>query len=173
MSFYGLRLFNFGSISPAYAAFKALTPSNQTYRISPAIASYVYILNDSSLTILNQDTQANVTITRNNNLVDITSFQNANCIVQSGNTDVEVITLLTLKSRDTAYSLNDVTSVDVNGSYILEAGKAAIVVEGTLNVPVGETVVEANSENDIYSIGPRLEDTTLTGTGKVILFKIV
>jgi hypothetical protein len=173
MSFYGIRLFNYGSMQLAYAAYKRVTPGNQTYVFSPTLVDYVYILNDSSLTIVNQDTQANVTITRANNLVNITSFQNANCTVQSGNTDVELIALLTLKNRDPAHSLNDVTAVDVNGSYMLEAGKAAIVVEGALNVPVGETSVEANSENDIYSVGPRLEDTTLTGTGKVIVFKIV
>ena len=172
MSFYGLRLFDHDDKKYAYGVYKRLTPANQTYNVSMTVVNYVYVLNDSSLTITNTDTQANVTVTRANNLVDVSSFQNANCTVQSGNVNVESISLLTRKPDGIPFNMSNVQLVEITDSYDLEVGKTALIVEGSLNVPVGNTTVLANSEVDIYSVGPRESNTTLTGTGKVIVFSI-
>lgn len=172
MSFYGLRLFDFENKKYAYGAFKRLTPANQSYAAQVTIADYICVLNDSSLTILNQSNQANVVVSISNNLIDLSSFQGANCNIQSGNTDVNSITLFTTKVEPASLSISNTELVTVSDSYTLQSGKIALIVDGSLDVPTGNTNFEANSQVDIYSVGPRETDTTLTGTGKLIVFNI-
>ncbi|MDC3266459.1 hypothetical protein OAU13_00875 [bacterium] len=172
MSFYGLRLFDFGNKKYAYGVHKRLTPANQSYATQVTIADYVCVLDDSSLTITNESDQANVVVSNTSNLVDVTQFQGANCTVQSGNVDVNSITLFTTKFGQNPLVISNTELVSVSDSYTLVSGKLALVIDGTLNVPTGNTNFEANSQVDIYSVGPRETDTTLTGTGKLIVFNI-
>lgn len=172
MSFYGLRLFDYDGKKYAYGVYKRLTPANQSYSVATTLVDYIFVANDSSLTLTNTDTQANVSVTRENNLVDVSSFQGSNCVIQSGNADVESISVFTRKPDGNVSTFQNVELVNIESSYELLAGKAALIVEGTLSVPVGETNFDANSQVDIYSVGPRLTNTTLTGTGKVIVFNI-
>lgn len=172
MSSYGLRLFDYEDKKYAYGVYKRLTPANQSYAVVITLVDYIYINNDSSLTITNESTQANVTVSSANNLVDVSQFQNANCTIVSGNTNVESFSIFTRKPAGSTLSLSNVELVSVSDTYNLVSGKVALVVDGTINVPVGNTTFVANSQVDTYSVGPRLTDTTLTGTGKVIVFNI-
>ena len=116
--------------------------------------------------------QANVVVSLANNLVDVSQFQGANCIVSSGNANVESFSIFTRKPEGSTLSISNIELATIADTYTLSSGKVALIVDGTINVPVGETIFVANSQVDTYSVGPRLTDTTLTGTGKVIVLNI-
>lgn len=170
MNYHGLRFLTYPNRKEIYGVYKRLTPANQSYDVNINIVDYIFIINDSTLTITNPE--SNITISRQNNLVDVSSFRNTKCILQSGNTDVESLSLFSLKSLSNPIVFQNVELVDIQTSYDLPAGKVALVAEGTLSVPFWETNVSANSEVDMYSVGPRFTNTTLTGTGKLIIFDV-
>lgn len=175
MSFYGIRKFDFAERKFAYAVFKTLSAPDHTYGIMQSpLAKYICVLNDNAtLTFVNSDTQSNTTIDKQSGLLDLSPYIGTNTNVVTGNTSVDTLMLLALKPKEPFPELANVEIVTVTDSYSLEEGKAALVINGTVTVPVGNTTFDANSDVDIYSIGPRDTSTTLTGTGRLIVFKIV
>jgi hypothetical protein len=86
--------------------------------------------------------------------------------IESGNT-IPIVTPMHSIRRH-FFEMANASLAVVNGSFTLPSNTYAAIVEGT--VTIGNTVADSNS--DLYVIGERNTETTITGNGKLVTFQI-
>lgn len=86
--------------------------------------------------------------------------------LESGNS-IPVLTMF-LADRKNGYSMVNVNTVSVNGSFTIPANTYAAIVEGTITI--SDTVADSNT--DLFIIKNKDQEREVSGEGKLITFEI-
>lgn len=178
MRYYGqkqighLTFLRYEGVANQYAYSLPLALSNSTFKTR---ADIVY-LNEGSGTITVTECQSNsdlvgFTYQPGTAYVPENVFGN-NTVRLHSDDNIPVFNMIIFNRRQLDQVINnypvDVNTVTVNGSFTIPANTYAVVVEGTITV--SDTVVDSNA--DLYILGKRDEERSISGDGKIITFRI-
>lgn len=178
MRYYGqkqighLTFLRYEGVANQYAYSLPLALSNSTFKTR---ADIVY-LNEGSGTITVTECQSNsdlvgFTYQPGTAYVPENVFGN-NTVRLHSDDNIPVFNMIIFNRRQLDQFVNnypvDVSTVTVNGSFTIPANTYAAVVEGTITV--SDTVVDSNA--DLYILGKRDEERSISGDGKIITFRI-
>lgn len=178
MRYYGqkqighLTFLRYEGVANQYAYSLPLSFSNSTFKTR---ADIVY-LNEGSGTITVTECQSNsdlvgFTYQPGTAYVPENVFGN-NTVRLHSDDNIPVFNMIIFNRRQLDQFVNnypvDVSTVTVNGSFTIPANTYAAVVEGTITV--SDTVVDSNA--DLYILGKRDEERSISGDGKIITFRI-
>jgi hypothetical protein len=159
-------------VFPDFVVSRSPLPADSIIAFDVSVGDLLYRTNDGSvLTFLEGTSNTSLVGTTLNpdTLLSIPNVFGPGPIrFLTGNTQPFSYTVVVLRDKNAV----NPQLINVSDSYTVPANTFAVLVEGTITAPVGNTTTTMNVDEDIYAIGKKEQQYTVTGNGKLVIFDI-
>lgn len=158
---------------PTFTLIRNRLPANETIVRDTVNTNFMYLDNESG-SIIHGEGTANTELVgqalQAGHLLDTGAMgiKGLKHVIITGNSNIIFLNAIPISN---AANLSNIQLLNINTTGILPAGFFGVIVEGSITIPTIDGNITPDPKGSIHTIGVRSTDLTLTGNGRLVLFK--